>query len=569
MVRFDENEKPSDYRRASNLPEFDISDLSEHGKQNETCVRMEDHPKERITIIENLPTRDDTTLCSQSTQYKHSPFQKVKRSVVIRWLILQYRHDDNRYAFQVAVAFTLAAIFVVIDPIAKAFHNPFWMGVAVVAVLDNTIGGFLTLGIQRIIGTIIGGVASIVVMTVVRAIYSTDWSWRPALLLCILMFIQIFFIAKIKLIPNYSYAGSIGLLTTVIILLAGYQDIIQDGLSYSAVLGAWRILNMIIGVLVAMLASFCIFPLKASSVMRTNLGQSMEQAAELYQKSAEYYLDLTQGGSQQSLTSILERRLSKLPTDDTIKATFQRLFSNESPTAFNDPFNSSDEMSQISNEAIKVLSKLQSESTRLRNVSHEYKVQTCFHLLGGKERSKRYMRRAKRYNEAIEAMKRVVWPLASFRLLFPLVQHSQISDTQPAHLLRSRMTPTRETIECFADGLSVMRKLGSILKNHQRPLSDFSDEWSDIHRLLASGNLHAQRELKEMMCIGLNHPNMDGHKLISYYGFLVRSSMIWEGLKTIVDQLSPLNGTLSRASSCRSGLTGSSLPTREAIPAAE
>jgi hypothetical protein len=27
-----------------------------------------------------------------------------------------------------AVAFTLSAIFVVVDPIANVFHSPFWMG---------------------------------------------------------------------------------------------------------------------------------------------------------------------------------------------------------------------------------------------------------------------------------------------------------------------------------------------------------------------------------------------------------------------------------------------------------
>lgn len=91
----------------------------------------------------------------------------------------------------------------------RAFSDGFRTGVAVVAVLDNTIGGFLTLGIQRIMGTIIGGVASIVIMTIVRSIFRNNWDWRPTLLLCVLMFIQIFFIAKIKLIPNYSYAGSI------------------------------------------------------------------------------------------------------------------------------------------------------------------------------------------------------------------------------------------------------------------------------------------------------------------------------------------------------------------------
>ncbi|RCH88898.1 hypothetical protein CU098_006224 [Rhizopus stolonifer] len=573
MIKFNENEKTSNNPCSSTTPETDTPDTS-NKTINQPTVRMEEHPKERITIIENLPhstyTRDDTTVCSseKSAKKQRGFFKKISNSIIFQWLLIQYKNENNRYAFQVAVAFTLAAIFVVINPIAKAFHNPFWM--------DNTIGGFLTLGIQRIMGTIIGGVASIVIMTIVRSIYHTGWSWRPALLLCVLMFFQIFFIAKIKLIPNYSYAGSIGLLTTVIILLAGYQDIIHDQVSYSAKLGAWRILNMVIGVLVAMLASFCVFPLRASSVMRANLGKSMEKAADLYQRSAEHYLDLTQGGSHGSLASILERRLSLRNAEDqpqpTIKETLQRIFSNNPTHHINesDQFWNHDEITQISNESIEVLSKLQTESTRLRNVSNEYKVQIFFNILGGgKERCKRYMRRAKRYNEAIEAMKRVVWPLASFRLLFPLIQHSQSPNMEDTHTLRSRMTPTHETLECFADSLSVMRKLGTILKEHQRPLSDFTEDWADIHRMLATGNLHAQRELKEMVKIGIHNKNMDGYKMISYYGFLVRCSMIWDGLKTVVDKLSPLNGTLSRASSCRSVSTGTPLPNREIIQAPE
>lgn len=294
----------------------------------------------------------------------------------------------------------------------------------------------------------------------------------------------------------------------------------------------------------------------------------MEKAADLYQHSAEYYLDFTQGGSHGSLASILERRMSlRMQASEhdqpTIKETLQRIFSNTPATTDNS--HDQDEITRISNEAIRVLSQLQTESTRLRNVSNEYNVQVCFNLLGGKDRRKRYMRRAKRYNESIEAMKRIVWPLASFRLLLPLVQQTD----EEVHSLRARMTPTRETLECFADSLTIMRKLGEILKDHQRPLSDFGEDWAEIHRMVAVGHIHAQRELKETVKIGIHRDNMDGYKLIAYYGFLVRCSMIWEGLKTVVDKLSPLNGTLSRASSCRSGSTGTPLPSRDVIHAPE
>lgn len=87
--------------------------------------------------------------------------------------------------------------------------NAFVIGVSVVTVLDNTVGGFLNLSIQRLLGTLIGGGFSIVVMTITRAIFHPRWEWDAALLLGFLMFIQVFCIAKLKMMPNMAYAGSI------------------------------------------------------------------------------------------------------------------------------------------------------------------------------------------------------------------------------------------------------------------------------------------------------------------------------------------------------------------------
>ncbi|CAO3686774.1 unnamed protein product [Rhizopus stolonifer] len=543
---------------------------------NEQTICVEDDFKGKATVINNLPFPDESTVCSTKNGFLRT-VRSITGSMWFKWLRRQFKDDKNRYAFQMATAFTIASLFAIITPVSKVFHSAFWMGVAVVTVLDNTMGGMLTLGMQRILGTLIGGGLSIIVMTTVRAIFQPYWDARAVAVLNILMFIQVFIIAKIKLIPNYAFAGGIGLLTTVIILLSGYDDIINNGLSYVAELGAWRVGNMMIGVVIAMLVSSCVFPTRSIEVMRSNLGKSMEKAAHLYQRSAEFYLDFNESASSNaSLTSILERREATMeehePPQTTIKETLQRIFSNasaaqglqgtETQAEEDKQFWTQDEITNISNEAIAILFQLQTESTRLRNVSNEYNFRVFFHFLeGGKNHCKRYVRRAQRYRGAIEAMKRSVWPLASFRLLFPLI-HSSESDRD---MRATRMTPTRETLECFADSLAVMRSLGSILKNNQRPLSDFKEDWVQIHRMVNAGSAHAQRELKETVRIGMEHNNMDGLKLISYYGFLVRCSMVWDGLKTVVDQLSPLNGTLSRAPSISEGSNNSSLPNAEIV----
>lgn len=78
-----------------------------------------------------------------------------------------------------------------------------------VTVLDNTVGGFLSLSLQRLLGTIVGGGSSIIVMTVTRAIFHPKWEWPACVVLGALMFIQVFFITKLKMRPNMAYTGSI------------------------------------------------------------------------------------------------------------------------------------------------------------------------------------------------------------------------------------------------------------------------------------------------------------------------------------------------------------------------
>jgi hypothetical protein len=338
--------------------------------------------------------------------------------------------------------------------------------------------------------------------------------------------------------------------------------------------------------------------------MRKNLGKALEDAADLYKKSSEYYLDFsghTTADVDESLASTIARRLPAEMIEEansqhlSITDILTRAFSTQPLEASADTQNqirqqidesnrfwTHDSISDISDQAFGVLAKLQVEATRLRNVSNEYYIQIIFHIFGGgRDRCKRDMRRAKRYNEAIKAIKGVIWPLVSFRLLLPLISLSQttsrldeLKDVHPDRVLKppdsitlqERITPTKETLESFHDSLTVMLRLGKILKNHKKSLSEFPDDWIDIDRMVTAGNLHIQRELKLIIKVAMYTDNTDGLKLLSYYGFLVRCSIIWDGLKTVVEKLSPLNGSLSRASSMG---TGTPLPNREFMHPAE
>ncbi|CEP11152.1 hypothetical protein [Parasitella parasitica] len=611
LIALDSNQKAFKFNYTEK-----ISDLLAHPQQgNQPQQQQEQHQstkvpgQERITIVEDVPFHRNDDYQQQHTstnteKNSHPWIVNLKEAKIYKWISKQCTATDNRYAFQMGVAFTLAALLVIIGPASQIFPNAFWVGVSVVTVLDNTVGGFLNLSIQRLIGTLIGGGSSIVVMTITRAIFHPRWEWDAALLLGFLMFIQVFFIAKLKMMPNMGYAGSIGLLTTCIILLSGYPSLIHDRLSYAAELGAWRTLNLIIGIVISLLVSLFVFPLKASSVMRKNLGKALEDAADLYKKSSEYYLDFsghTTTAVDESLASTIARRLPAEMMEEanaqqlSITQLLTRTFSTQPPEISVDVQNqirqqidevnrfwTHDSITSISNQAFGVLAKLQTEATRLRNVSNEYYFQIIFHIFGGgRDRCKRDMRRAKRYNEAIEAMKRVVWPLVSFRLLMPLISLSQTTNRldelagarsggSPASpdsiTLQERITPTKETLESFHDSLTVMLRLGKILKDHRSPLSAFPDDWLEIDRMVTAGNLHIQRELKLIIKVAMYTGNADGLKLLSYYGFLVRCSMIWDGLKTVVEKLSPLNGSLSRASSMG---VGTPLPNREYVNPAE
>lgn len=279
--------------------------------------------------------------------------------------------------------------------------------------------------------------------------------------------------------------------------------------------------------------------------MRKNLGESLEEAADLFERVTVYCLDLTKNDNHHLTETLEPPPPAKKDTTISIDALplprppFPSQQINHDMEIWNHEL-----FNDLCDKAFKVLTRLQTEATRLRSVSKEYYLQVPFRLLfgRGKERCRRVLRRTKQYSESIDAMKRIVWSLVSFRLLLPLLK---LDDNQAAH---DRMVPTQATLRNFQDSLWVMRRLGEMLKDTRRKLSEES-EWTMIQWRVENGTIQIQRELLQTIEMSKSSESIDGLKLLSYYGFLVRCATIWQGLERVVQELGPKHRPLSTAPS--------------------
>lgn len=85
--------------------------------------------QERITIVDDIIFSRENM--SQPACNKKSPCiwaGCIKNSQTFVWMRKQCISAENRYAFQMSVGFTLAALLVIIEPVSHIFPNPFWVG---------------------------------------------------------------------------------------------------------------------------------------------------------------------------------------------------------------------------------------------------------------------------------------------------------------------------------------------------------------------------------------------------------------------------------------------------------
>ncbi|KAK9761786.1 hypothetical protein K7432_013059 [Basidiobolus ranarum] len=443
----------------------------------------------------------------------------------------------NQYAFQVSSAVLIASLATFVP--ALYIHGSNWVGITIVVVLQESFGASLQQGLLRAIGTVVSGLFSILLIFIAREFPNSVKSWLAPMFLAISLFIFTYIFVYIKKkVPRAGYIGSIGPITMQVVMLAGYEDLINNKNDVVAI-GFRRIACVLSGVLIGMLFSSLVFPQKASHALRENLGNIMGDITKMYSSisgvAEEFYSNgtlPTQGGIMAGVGRRLSihRTLSVQPVQM------------KSPNV-HVPIMSLDEARDCASE---IITKLTKQLTRIDIASNEYLIQVPLHFL--RNRHGRDLERARRYRSAIQHMQEMVYPFMSLTYLVP------ITGLTSAHINDDRDSVESATIDGIDDRvmsayssrtmyefsrlmLIVMRRSSEMLLDRSSKMHKCYGQWDDMRELLECAHQEVSSELDKVL------EQLRGNtdrvpELVAYYGFLTRAEACWKALTRAVTSFS-------------------------------
>ncbi|OZJ06178.1 hypothetical protein BZG36_01024 [Bifiguratus adelaidae] len=505
---------------------------------------------------------DSATDLAKATMYGGKESYKKSKS----WLFT----NENKHALQVALSVLVAAMFVVDDSLAHVFDNGFWIGVTVVTVLDNSLGSLLRLGFQRMAGTALGGILSLCTSVLTWLIYTHCQNIAGDAVLLTLMSFQIIYFTKLRNNPAWSYAGSIGNVTTVIILLTGYKPMHSSNVNLVLRNGGWRMLDVVLGVIISTIISLLIFPIKSHGILRQNMSNYMCEAADVFEQCSKICFGIEIPGDREPerQTTRMTRAgslIASAPKSITDHLKIQKPLPNSSPTSPGDveegifkplKFDERVEIEDMSSKCLNLLVSLEKELARVENAKNEYFIQIPFDFCFRRKHYQLGLRRAKRYSQAIKDMRSMVWPLSTFNLLLPLLWRTKEKEEEEDlgkhwSLEEHRLKPTSATCNSIWKGCLLMRKLANMLGDKDLNLSRYK-EWARLASEIRSIEEATQCELEALVTRMRNRQALtpvgnegaseyfrvgnesDVGELIWYYGFLSRCQILYKSLAHLI-----------------------------------
>ncbi|KAJ8322868.1 hypothetical protein QVD99_007445 [Batrachochytrium dendrobatidis] len=197
-----------------------------------------------------------------------------------------------RFAFQVSIAIVLATLFNFVDVLRDQIHGKGWAAVTVIATYEATYGGFLRKSLQRVIGTVFGGLIGVALLAITFALppFCLQCSYKPYLL-SISLFVATFIISYARVIqPKYSYVYMVMLLTVLIVVLGeyaepNYEEDWDPSLPFYSrpfyVSAVNRIGLVVLGVAISFVVSTFVMSERASTRLPERVGKIMTMIAEL------------------------------------------------------------------------------------------------------------------------------------------------------------------------------------------------------------------------------------------------------------------------------------------------
>jgi uncharacterized membrane protein YccC len=171
--------------------------------------------------------------------------------------------------FQHAIKTAIAAVLTIL--LYQLFNIPegIWAAISAVIVMQANLGGSLSASRSRFLGTAIGASMGIACMSILG---QSPWSVGIALVLAILL------CSYFKLKESYRLASA----TVLLVMLVHGPNV--------WILGLYRFLNVILGIIVALIVSIFIWPSRAREHLRHGLSQVLMDCGQLYQLLVDSYL---------------------------------------------------------------------------------------------------------------------------------------------------------------------------------------------------------------------------------------------------------------------------------------
>lgn len=206
-----------------------------------------------------------------------------------------------RHALRLAIVATIAEVLASILHISTGY----WITLTAVVALKPNYGGTSQTTLQRVLGTVLGGIIGIAIVTLIH----NSWAIGGCLLLLIVTAVAV---------RPLSYSLFTTLLTPAIILLVNVTS--HGGWQ----IGVLRIVDSLAGGLLALLGSYLLFPRWERQQLPAQLETTIRATLAYFQQATANYLNPTQDSSTDLLAK--DRRQAALENANAAAAA-QRLFS--------------------------------------------------------------------------------------------------------------------------------------------------------------------------------------------------------------------------------------------------
>ncbi|KAJ0972755.1 hypothetical protein J5N97_020714 [Dioscorea zingiberensis] len=207
-----------------------------------------------------------------------SPFRKLWLATVSFCRKMKKLADDDPrrvlHSLKVGIALTIVSTLYYVTPMFKGFRSStIWAVLTVVLVLEFTVGGTLTKGLNRAVATLLAAALGMGAHHI--AILTGDKG--EVILLGFFIFIVAVIATFLRFMPEikkrYDYGVMIFMLTFSLVGISSFRDEETFMLAYK------RLLTIAIGVAIALVVSVLVFPVWAGEDLNMLMGANLEKLA--------------------------------------------------------------------------------------------------------------------------------------------------------------------------------------------------------------------------------------------------------------------------------------------------